>query len=152
MEAATTFFPRLPFGVKSRTFAPRARKRLYTAPREHRHRFARSRIEKYSCRNALRASLSRAAFTGIPKSAAISSIVSAVVAFVSGLCVSVCAAVVTLCRAGTPFVSRYQKGASLPSGAFELFRLSVGHSPRDRVYRASGRRRFVESLLRAIHL
>src|ERR1700735_3272716 len=85
VEAATTFLPRLPFGAKSRTFAPWARKRLYTVPREHRHRFARSEIEKYSWGTVRRARRSCTAVTGMPKSAAISSTVSVFVPSIQGL-------------------------------------------------------------------
>src|SRR5580700_1140522 len=46
--AGTAFLPLLPGAAKSSTFAPAARRRLYTLPREHRHRSASSPTEKKS--------------------------------------------------------------------------------------------------------
>src|ERR1700730_2011453 len=152
VEAATTFLPRFPFGAKSRTFAPFARKRLYTVPREHRHRFASSGIEKYSCGTARRARRSRTAVTGMPKSAAISSTVNAVGVSARELCVSSCATAITLVRGEAPSVNYCRKCVSLHRAAPGLSRPYGEHSLQGCAYRFDGNRRSVGPLRRAGYL
>ena len=64
-------------------------------------------MEKYSCGRLRRASRSRTALAGMPKSVAISSTVNAVAVSGLELCVSICATVViTLVRVEAPSENR----------------------------------------------